>query len=231
MSDDTSNGPGRDEYFEILADYEEARFNMQRAASLAGKALQAWEKKGGDKADIRDGYAFRQMDPEDQQAELRRQMRVASWFGLIKEETDGQGSFAAIFDAKPPAEPTGLGGAPAGSRLAVVRAMTAGYNDGKSKNGPGLAEGVELYGWAADSEEALAYAQGWGDGNKLRPPPKAAKEKPGKSLNEEIAEELAAQEAVEAPKKRGRPPKNAPLARPAPELDADLPEGPSGPVH
>lgn len=237
------NGPDKTQFHDHLADYEEARFNMMRAASLAGKVLNDWEKKGGNKNDIRDGYALRQMNSEEQQAELRRQVRVASWMNLISEDAYSQTNFLKVFDAPPTVE-VGIGGAPIGSRLSLGRAMSAGYNDGKTRNGPGLQDGIESYGWVADSEEAMAYSEGWGDGFKLRPPPKAPKEK---SLSEAIDEELGQQEpaagepdADEAPKpKRGRPKKSeaaasnenvvplgrgkrAPLALPAP--DDDMPD-------
>ena len=195
------NGPNRAVYFDMLADYEEARFNMARAASLAGKVLEAWEKKGGDKADIRDGYAYRQLQPDEQKAELRRKLRVASWHGLVAEEPNGQSNFSSLFDAPQPVETSGIGGAPLGSRLSVVRAMSAGFNDGKTKNGPSMGEGMEAYPWEPDSEEAMAYAEGFGDGLKLRPAPKVRKE------DKEAEESGPAEGASEppAPRKRGRP--------------------------
>ena len=230
---DGYNGPGKDEYLDKLAEYEEIRFNIMRLTSRAGKLLQGWEKSGGKKRDIQFGYDLRQLSPEEQRAEMLDRARVASYLGVISVDTNGQGSFELLFDAPPSDDPVGIGGAPLGSRLSLVRAMSAGFNDGKAKNGPGLSEGIKMYGWPDDSDEAMSYSTGWGDGFKERPAPKPPKadKKAGKSLNEEIAEELAAQEAVEAPKKRGRPPKKAPLALPAPEMEADFPEVPSGPVH
>ena len=197
---DGYNGPDKKVYFDTLARYEEAMFNVHRSSSLAGKALDEWERKGGDKADIRDGYKYRQLQPDEQKAELRRKLRVASWHGLVAEEPNGQSNFSSLFDAPPPVEVSGIGGAPIGSRLSVVRAMSAGFNDGKTKNGPSMGEGMEAYPWAPDSEEALAYAEGFGDGLKLRPPPKVRKE------DKEAEESGTADGASEPPaaKKRGR---------------------------
>ena len=232
------NGPSRDEFYDDLATYEECRFNMARAASLAGKVLAGWEKKGGDKNDLRDGYQLRQMSADEQQAELRRQWRVASWMNMISEEPSGQQSFARLFDVKP--EKLGIGGAPLGTRLSIGRAMTSGYNDAKQKNGPTMAEGLEPYlqqfGWEPDGDEALAYCEGFGDGLKMRPEPKPPKEpkeskapKLGKSMNEQIAEELDAQAKAEAEvaPKRGR---RQQAALPAPE--AGFEDGvQTGPIH
>lgn len=170
------NGPGKDAFLEACAEYEEHRFAIMRATSLAGHVLSGWEDKGGNKNDIRDGFVLRQMTPEEQRAELRRQARVAGWLGIISEDQTGQTSFIKAFEAPAKAAETlGIGGAPLGSRLSEVRAKTAGFNDGKAKAGPGLQDGLAQYEWEPDSPEALAYAEGWGDGNKLRPPPKVRK--------------------------------------------------------
>ena len=239
MTEAVYNGPTKDEYFDALASYEGHRFEIMRLTSLAGKVLNDWEKRGGIKDDLRDGYKLRQMDPDEQRAELRRQFRVAGWHGIVDEDVGGQRSFLRAFDAPPVEAPAGIGGAPLGTQLSKVRALAAGFNDGKSRNGPGLQDGIELYGFEADSEEALAYAEGWGDGNKLRPPPKIKKsdvEDADEDLNAEVAAELAAQEQAQAPAKRGRgrprkEPANdsnvVPMARepvrmlPAPEEDPD----------
>jgi hypothetical protein len=233
-------GPSKDLYHDALADYEEARFNVMRATSIAGKVLADWERRGGVKNDIRDGYALRQMTPEEQQVELRRQWRVASWMGMISEDATGQKSFAKLFDIKTPAK-TGIGGAILGSRLSVGRAMTAGYNDAKQRNGPTMQEGLEPYlkefGWAKDSEEALAYCEGFGDGLKVRPPPKAPKEPSPETLSKKIEKELAAKEKAEAAAKKNGAPGGrkqaalpAPDAPPAPEAGFDDGEQ-TGPIH
>jgi hypothetical protein len=240
-------GPSKADYFDALASYEEARFNMQRAASLAGKALDAWEKRGGIKDDIRDGYKLRQMQPDEQRAELRRQFRVAGWHGIVDEDVAGQRNFLKVFDA-PPVEPAmGIGGAPIGSQLSRVRALASGFNDGKQRKGPSLQDGIELYGFPADSDEALAYAEGWGDGFKLRPAEKVKKidpedlDEPEASLRDQVAAELDRQEAEKqgepAKRGRGRPRKDAaagdnvvPMARPTaalPPPDAAWPPGES----
>ena len=167
------NGPSQERFFDVLAEYEEQRFLMMRAASNAGKILNAWEGAGGQKDDLRDAYKLRLMDPDDQKAELKRQLRVASWLGIVDEDRIGQTNFLKAFEARPQAVVTGIGGVPMGTRLSIVRAKEAGFNDGKLKNGPGLQEGLEQFQWEPDSEEALSYAEGFGEGLKLRPPPKA----------------------------------------------------------
>lgn len=212
---DGYNGPGKEEFLDACAQYEEHRFDVMRATSLAGKVLNAWEKRGGNKADIRDAFILRKLTPEEQQAELRRQARVAGWLGIISEEVSGQKSFLKAFDA--PANTT-VGGVPLGSRLSLARAKTAGFREGKAKKGPSLQEGIEQWGWEADSAEAEAYAEGWGQGFELRPVP------PIEELDAEEAEENAEApqnalgvrlltdqaEPVTAPagpKKRGRKPR------------------------
>lgn len=215
------NGPDKALFLDVLADYEEHRFSMMRAASLAGKVLNDWESKGGHKDDIRDGYAYRQMLPEEQRAEVRRRHRVEQWMGIVAQDADGQGTFEKLFELTPDIA-MGIGGAPLGSRLSIGRAKTAGFNDGKSRNGPSLQEGIELYGFVADSDEALAYAEGFGDGLKLRPPPKAKSkdedeaDEPKTSALTVMTEKLKAMDAAtaqasgdDAPKRRGRKPKTA----------------------
>lgn len=167
------NGPSKEEFLETLADYESHRFDIMSAMSKAGKVVATWEKSGGDKADLKDGYALRKLEPEDQKAELRRQFRVASWLGIVDSDRIGQRSFINLFDVKE--EMFGIGGAPLGSRLSIIRAKSAGFGDGKSKNGPGLQEGLEAYGWPADCDESMSYSEGFGEGLGLRPPPKARK--------------------------------------------------------
>ena len=208
MADDNGyyTGPSKDDFLERLARYEGIRFEIMRLTSQAGKVLEEWEKRGGDKKDIKDGYSLRQMTVEEQRAELRRQFRVAGWIGAVDEDAAGQRSFLAAFDAPPVEPPTGIGGAPLGSDLSRVRALSAGFNDGRARKGPGLQDGIELYGFEADSPEALAYAEGWGQGFELRPPSKpsraeSAEDAEDGDLNAEIAAELAAQDA---PQKRGR---------------------------
>ena len=195
--DDGYNGPGKERFLDVLADYEEERFFIMRHTSRAGKILRSWEQIGGEKDDIKDGYALRQMDKDDQVRELRRQVRVASWVGVIDEDRAGQASFLRVFDAKPAKEQElGIGGAPIGSRLSIVRARAAGFGDGKLRGGPTLGEGQELYTWSFDSEEAMAYAEGFGDGLLLRPPPKVKK-------GEEVEDE---QPVEEAPVQEAPPP-------------------------
>lgn len=165
---DSYNGPGKEAFLDACAEYEEHRFDVMRATSLAGKVLNAWEGRGGNKDDIRDAFVLRKMTPEEQQAELRRQARVAGWLGIISEDVTGQRSFLKAFDA--PSERS-VGGIPLGSRLSLARAKTAGFKDGKAKKGPGLAEGIEQWGWDPESPEAEAYSEGWGAGFDLRPIP------------------------------------------------------------
>jgi hypothetical protein len=238
------NGPDKVAFMDTLADYEEHRFAVMRATSLAGKVLATWEKKGGNKDDIRQGYDYRQMLPEEQRAEVRRRLRVDQWMGLVAEEDGGQGTFKRLFDMTPEPE-TGIGGAPIGSKLSVGRAKAAGFNDGKAKNGPSLQEGIESYGFAADSEEALAYAEYYGEGLLLRPAPKEPKgdkagdsdggspmSKPGPSALDVMTEtikELDEQERAAnengngaEPKKRGRKPKMLALPGPDDEIPTML---------
>jgi hypothetical protein len=223
------NGPDKDAYWESLGEYEEQRFLVMRHMSLAGKILAAWEQKGGDKDDLRDGYTLRKLDKEDQQAELRRQFRVASWLGIVAPEKMGERRFVSLFDV--PEEMVGIGGAPFGSRSSIIRAKGAGHKDGKAKDGPSMQQGLESYGWPADCDEALAYCEGYGLGLPLRPPPKQKKidgndegeeggeaaedEQPKSALGvmvgalKEMDAKAAAEKAAAEPKRGpGRPKKN-----------------------
>ena len=219
------NGPTKEAFIDALGEYEEYRFEIMRYMSKAGKVIASWEKSGGCGDDLRDGYRLRKMEPDDQRAELRRQFRVAGWLNIVDQDRAGQSSFLKVFDVKEPE--LGIGGAPLGSRLSVVRAKSAGYNDGKSKNGPSLQDGIELYVFDAESEEALAYAEGYGEGLLLRPAPKAKKSDDAEgdapageamSALEVMTETLKELDGKEAAKrKRGRPPKLAALPAPADE--------------
>ena len=183
------NGPNREKFLDTLAEYEEHRFDVMRATSLAGKVMAEWERWGGDKQDLRDGFALRKMTPEEQKTELQRQYRVAGWLGIVDVDAAGQRSFLKVFEQPAPMEGSGIGNAPLGSKLSLVRAKSAGYNDGRAKAGPTMQEGLEVYannlGWEADSEEALAYAGGFGEGLKLRPPPKVGKSDAEEEAGEE----------------------------------------------
>lgn len=261
MKSDQYNGPDRADFWESLGLYEEQRFAVMQHMSLAGKILSAWEKKGGDKSDLRDGYALRQLDQDDQKAELRRQFRVASWLGIVDPERISQRSFISLFDV--PEEMVGIGGAPFGSRSSIIRAKGAGHKDAKAKDGPSMQEGLESYGWPADCDEALAYCEGYGLGLPLRPPPKARKgdaddeqgdedagepdgdDDPPKSalgvmvgqLQEMDAKAAAAKAAAEPKRGPGRPKKNQAALpasdEPAPDrsVQSIWDNEPDGPIH
>jgi hypothetical protein len=236
------NGPDKDAFWESLGAYEEQRFLLMRHMSLAGKILAEWEQKGGDKDDLRDAYVLRKLDKDDQQAELRRQFRVASWLGIVAPEKMGERRFVSLFDV--PEEMVGIGGAPMGSRSSIIRAKGAGFKDGKTRSGPSLQEGLEAYGWPADCDEALSYAEGFGLGLELRPPPKARKgdddedeeggepaeeEQPKSALGvmvgalKEMDAKAAAAAAAEPKRGPGRPKKQQ-AALPAPDgRDPDEP--------
>lgn len=175
------NGPDREKFLDTLADYEGYRFAVMQATSMAGKVMAEWERLGGDKQDLRDGFALRKLDPDEQKMDLRRQYRVAGWLGIVDEDAIGQRSFIKVFEQPTAVTAAGIGSAPLGSRLSLIRAKSAGYNDGKIKNGPTMQEGLEVYanslGWEADSGEALSYAEGFGEGLPQRPAPKERKAK------------------------------------------------------
>jgi hypothetical protein len=235
------NGPDREQFLDTLADYEERRFNIAREMSFAGKILEKWEKEGGHRDDIRDGYKLRKMDADDQQAELRRQFRVAGWLGITDEDVAGQRSFLKVFEVKSTPVNYGIGGAPLGSRLSIVRAKARGYEDGKTKNGPSLQEGLEQFDWEPDSDESLSYSEMFGQGLPLRPPPKSRKsdvdsgsfggvtidgdgeaDAPPVSALGVMVDQLKAMDEAEAAKpKRGRPRKQ--VALPAPDTEDEPP--------
>jgi hypothetical protein len=215
-----SNGPGKDKFLDMLADYEEHRFSVMQAMSLAGKVLAEWERWGGNKDDLRDGYKLRQMEPDEQKTELQRQLKVAGWLGIVDEDATGQKSFLKVFEqpANVAADALGIGGAPYGSRLSIGRAKVAGYNEGKAKNGPTMQEGLDRYfdllGWSIESEEALSYCGGFGQGLELRPAPKPKKAdqddpEDGAEDDGQYTPDAAFPSAVVPAtglKKRGRPP-------------------------
>lgn len=226
------NGPSKEEFLELLADYESHRFDIMSAMSKAGKVVAAWEQAGGDKADLKDGYALRKLELEDQKTEIRRQFRVAAWLGVVDPDRLGQRSFISLFDVDE--EMFGIGGAPLGSRLSIIRAKSAGFGDGKSKSGPSLQQGLEAFGWPADCDELMSYSEGFGEGLMLRPPPKAKKsdgdegdeggdpgedEQPKSALGVMVRQlqQMDAKAAAAEPKRGpGRPRKNQ-AALPAPD--------------
>lgn len=238
MKNDGYNGPGKEQYWEALGLYEEERFLVMRHMSKAGKIIARWEKDGGSGDDLRDGYSLRKLSKEDQQTELRRQFRVASFLDIVDPDRLGQRSFISLFDV--PETMVGIGGAPMGSRSSIIRAKGAGFKDGKTRSGPSLQEGMEAFEWPADSDEAMSYSEGFGLGLELRPPPKAKKtdgddddqgdesgedEQPKSALGvmvgalQAMDAKAAAEKAASEPKRGpGRPKKNQAAAR-APEDD------------
>jgi hypothetical protein len=249
MKNDGYNGPDKEKFFDVLGAYEEQRFEIMRHMSLAGKILAAWEKDGGDKDDLRDAYTLRKLDKDDQQAELRRQFRVASWLGIVDPDRMGQRSFVSLFDV--PEEMVGIGGAPFGSRSSIIRSKGAGFRDGKGRSGPSMQEGLDAYGWPADCDEALAYCEGYGLGLPLRPPPKVRKgdadddqgdeeggepgedeQQPKSALGvmvgqlKEMDAKAAAEKAAAEPKRGPGRPKKQQASMPAPDArDPDEPPG------
>lgn len=175
---DRYNGPDRASALDATADYEEQRFAVMKATSKCGAILRSWERKGGNADDIRDLYALRKMTPEEQQAEMRRNTRVFGWAGIVTVDEEGQSSFIARFDP-PVTDGSGIGNAPLGSRLSIVRAKSAGFNDGKAKGVGTMQDGLKVYlqtlGWEVEGPEAHSYIEGYDDGLELRPPAKLKK--------------------------------------------------------
>lgn len=166
MSD--SNGPNKTVFLDALGEYTEVRFQQMRWASKAAACLAKFERKGGDRADVQDGFALGKMTMEDRVADVKRRNRVAGFMGVTTWEETGQGTFTATFDM-PAAEEQGAGGAPLGSRLSVARAAIDSYNTAKA--GGSLADNP----WGADTEEFGVWAENFGDGLADRPPPKERK--------------------------------------------------------
>ena len=210
------NGPDKPTFDDHLAEYIELRFNIMRYTSKVAKLKGRWEQKGGDFADVQHGFKMSQLTVDEQRAAISARTRVEGWLGIATvTEDDGQISFTASFDQKP-AE-LGAGGAPLGSRLSLARAATDGYNTGRH-NGS-----LSDCPFAAESEEAHAWATAYGDGMEDRPAPKPPKPpKAGKSATEEMAELAAfmplseSEQKVVARKRRAKP-------LPVPESDEELP--------
>ena len=195
-----SNGPERRQFLDRLGEYTEIRFQQMRWASKAGALLARFEAEGGNRDDIRDGFDLGKLNPEERQAEVRRQMKVAGYMGVTSWSEDGQGSFTATFDAPTDELDTlGAGGAPIGSRLSLARSHADGYNSGK------LGAELSACPFAAESEEAKAWEVGFHDGIEDRKPPKRrASPANGTSESEQPAEEAPEQPPAPAETTGGR---------------------------
>jgi hypothetical protein len=230
------NGPGKEKYWEYLGLYEETRLGIMKLTAKSGNILDDYERTGGKKNDLRDGFILKQLTPKEQMAELQRQIRIAGYHGIVDEDRTGQASFLRAFDVQE--EMSGIGGAPLGSKSSIVRARARGFQDGRTKNGPSLQQGLEQFpSWEPDSDEALSYAEEFGEGLKLRPSPKPKK---GDADNEggEIGPQSTAlevmtetlkemdQQAAAEKRPRGRQKKQAAL--PAPEAEAEQPSPTDG---
>lgn len=209
--DDGYEGPGRLEALETAADFEEFRFAQMQAMSGCGAVLRGWERRGGDKKDIQDLYAMRDMTIEEVMAELRRINRTISWKLDTDDNSLGQADFFRAFEPPQQVTGTGIGAAPIGSRLSKVRAKVSGFNEGKAKGSGSMQDGLAPYlndfGWEPDCAEALAYAEGYGEGLKLRPPPKAPKDNDGQAADEQTeggASDTPPVPTGEKPATRGR---------------------------
>lgn len=195
MSD--SNGPNKAQFEDTLAEYTEIRFQQMRWASKASACLNRFEARGGDRDQVRYGFEQGKRSPEERVAVARARNQVDGWIGVVDWKEDGQGTFAAAFDAKAPVpEGTGAGGAELGSRLSIARAGIDGFNTGRA--GGSLADNpwVEILG---ASQEAAVWAENFGDGLAERPEPKPRKKK---EAAEPEGEDGETEEA--APRKRGR---------------------------
>jgi ribosome modulation factor len=201
-----TNGPAKARFIDRLGEYTEIRFQQMRWASKAAKCLDAHEREGGDRDDIRDGFTLGKLSPDERKAEIRRQMRVASYMGVTTWQETGQASFIATFDQPPEELDTlGAGGAPIGSRLSLARAHVDGYNTGKAGGE------VSVCPFPAESEEATSWETGWQDGREDRPEPKPSKQA------------HAASNGDGEPKRRGRRPKQKDEAPPPNEATPEPP--------
>lgn len=187
------NGPDKAQFNDVLGEYTEIRFHIMKWTSKASKLKNYWERKGGEFEDVQHGFKMGRLTPDEQRVKITARSRVEGWLGIATvTEEDGQISFTAAFDQKP--DELGAGGAPLGSRLSLARAATDGYNTGKG--GGSLADCP----FHAESEEAHAWAEAYGDGMQDRVE-RAPREKKAngeaKSATEEMAE-LAASMPVDS---------------------------------
>lgn len=213
-----TNGPTKDEFNDALADFESLRLEQMAIMARQARVMEQWEKKGGDRDDLRDGFKLSQLDEADRQREVKRRQRVHGWMGIVIVEDDGQVSFAPTFEV--PTQ-TGAGGAELGSRLSLVRAKTDGFNSGKHREGA-----LSQNPWPADTEEALEWASGYGAGAEYRKPPKPTKE----------ASEADGEANDEATPKRGRKARAVPETaaesdKPGWQAERDFHDETAEPVH
>ncbi len=205
-----TNGPSKEEFEEFLAEHGEDVFAKKRIDASIKKRKARWEAKGGDfKQQIKHAFDLSQLTPEELREMLSARSQGEAWSGFATvTEEGGQISFTATFDQKPPVE-HGFGGAPLGSRLSLGRARADGYNT--AIHGGSLA-GCPV---PAESEEAVAWAKGFGEGleDRVEPPPRPRR--PGKTATEEMAEAAGAMPLSDSEvavldaerRRRGRPAK------------------------
>lgn len=191
---DGYNGPGQESFESALGRHIDIRFNIMRWTSRAAHNLAAWEREGGVKDDILEGYDLARLDPEQRVSKVAQRNRVASWMGVASVDGKGQWSFAETFDKTD--DPKGAGGHRLGSMPSLGIAKTDGYRSGKG----GILK-PEDNPFAAHTKESEGWLIGYDLGVEDRPTKKA------KANGHDTAE-------PPPKKKRGRKPK-APL-------DADL---------
>ncbi len=176
-----TNGPSKEEFEEFLAEHGEDVFAKKRIDASIKKRKARWEAKGGDfKEQIEHPYKLSKLTPEERRDKLSARSQGEAWSGFVTvTEKGGQISFTATLDQ--PVE-RGFGGAPLGSRLSLGRARADAYNT--AIHGGSLADCPV----PVESEEAVAWAKGFGEGleDRVEPPPRPRK--PGKTATEEMAE-------------------------------------------
>ena len=201
---DGSNGPTQAEYFRHLGVEIDYVFQRMRLVSKSGHNQRAWEARGGDREQIQLGRKLAKLTPDERRAKVASTNQVHNWEGLVKEEAEGQFSFAAAL--QPGTKAGGEDRAyPLGSAPSLGLAKIDGYQSGK-RGALNLADNP----WPDDAQECGVWAEAFGMGMEDRPPPKPSKTKADAADPEGDDGEDTADEAPKPAKRgRGRPAKSA----------------------
>lgn len=161
-----NNGPTKAQYFDYLGKEIEYEFQRMRWTAKSGHNQVRWEAIGGDRLELQVGRKMAKMDAPERAAYAGSIHNVLAWHGEIKEETDGQFSFAEAMDKASEDEAAGRT-YPLGSAPSLGLAKIDGYRSGK-KGSLNLADNP----WPDDTMECGVWSAAYGEGMEDRPPPK-----------------------------------------------------------
>lgn len=141
------NGPLPEKIAEYLADLTSLKTTSARISQQIAALLARFENEGGDRKELKAMLVLSKLDRREAEAAVLRHITYAQALGFVKEEEDGQFSFASLFGGDAQGDGVAQTEAPAApskrtprdpdgeKKLALAQAYSDGWNTGRHGGG------------------------------------------------------------------------------------------------